>query len=179
MTHISGPVKVVTDYLSHLQEQQAEELFDTEQPTTKEKPGDLEVCASILDLPTSDYKINEGIVAKAQNDHHTTLSKAEVEPFIITQRVLTFNNKQWDNIEVSSPGESDFRPLVSSSEQPSFTYSMTPYTFGLKKLYDRWKVFITVTTCGEMSFSAPTLPQMSNIAPNVKRAKSLDKTAKD
>ena len=47
-----------------------------------------------------------------QNNDQTTLTKAEVEPFIITQRSVSFNNKKWDIIGVSSPGESDFRPLV-------------------------------------------------------------------
>ena len=70
---------------------QAEEPIDTDQLRTKEKTGDVGICASILDLPTSNYKINEEILAKAQNDDHTTVTKAEVEPFIINQRLVTFD----------------------------------------------------------------------------------------
>ena len=81
-------------------------------PQTKEATGNKAICASILDLPTSGYKINEEILYKAQHDAHTTLTKAEVEPFIIAHMSVKFNNKEWDIIGVSSRSENDFRSLV-------------------------------------------------------------------
>ena len=84
--HIPVPVNVVAEYLTRPSEQQAEKRIVTDQLTTKKKTRDLRICTSTLDLPTSDYKIYEEILAKAHHDDNKTIRKAEIEPFIIVQQ---------------------------------------------------------------------------------------------
>ena len=66
---------------------------DSEEPTTKEVVENKAICASFLDLQTSDYKINEQILAKAQHDDQAILAETEIKLYIVAHRLVKFNNK--------------------------------------------------------------------------------------
>ena len=61
-------------------------------------------CANTLELPKTDYLIDEETLAKAQNVDQIELSETEVKPL----KVCKIGSEEWDTLGVSSLDGGDF-----------------------------------------------------------------------